>query len=333
MRDIDRKGIALLNRTVDALKKKADQKAPLLWHYTSGSALKDMLRTQEIWSTHYTCLNDEREVSGGFGVLLRWLGVAGSPENYRHDDRLHRFFDHMRFLLRAELLPELKRPPFGLPESYVNESFECFVASFSEEDDDVAQWRAYGGGEGGYALGFEQPILDECCLAADFGSVLLTPVLYDPEAQSKLVHDFIDEAVNSLREELARPPELRMPHCRDEGSAQASAARDALTIFSYIAPLFKDRSFRAEKEWRILFHAEHLKLNECASNLMQFSAKTTVLSRHIRLRFSKELLRQIKVGPSRYKSASASSIDLLLKNFYSYPSICVSTSNSPYRPS
>lgn len=333
MRDVDRKGLALLSRTVDTLNQKAGRDKLLLWHYTSGMALKEILKIQEIWSTHYTCLNDEREVSGGFNVLLRWLGVAGSPENYKHDDRLNKFFDRMRFLLRGELLPELKQPPFGFPESYVNGNFECFVASFSEENDDVAQWRAYGGGEGGYALGFEQPIFDPRCQAADFGSIRLAPVLYDPDDQSKLVRDFIDEIVSSLKEELAKPPELRQTPYHNEESIVLSTARDALTIFSYIAPLFKDRSFRAEQEWRILFHAEHLKLNECASELMQFSPKATVLSRHVRLKFRKELLRQIKVGPSRYKNASVSSINLLLSSFHSYPSIHVSASNAPYRPS
>lgn len=333
MRDIDRKGIALLNRTVAMLKEKPDQKKPLLWHYTSGPALINILKSQEIWATHYTCLNDEREVSGGFGVLLRWLGVAGLPHGYKHKDHLSIFFDRIRFLLRGELLPELKQRPFGFPESYLSDIFQCFVASFSKEDDDLAQWRAYGGGEGGYALGFEQPVIDSCCQAADFGSIVLAPVLYEPADQSKLVCDFIGEMVTSLETELAKPPELRQAHSRDEGSVQVHAARDALTIFSYIAPLFKDRSFRAEEERRILFHAEHLKLGDCASKLMGFNTKPTVLSRHIRLGFRRELLAQIKVGPSRYKTASVSSIKCLLKNCFSYPSIQVSASGAPYRPS
>lgn len=333
MRDIDRRGLDLLNRTVNILNEKAGRSTSLLWHYTSGSALLNILKSQEIWSTHYTCLNDEREVSGGFNVLLRWLSVTGYPQSYRDDRRLNGFFDHLRFLLRGELLPELKQPPFGFPESYVSENFECFVASFSEENDDVAQWRAYGGGEGGYALGFERPIFDPCSQAADFGFIRLAPVLYDPDGQSELVRDFIDEIVGSLKEELAKPPELRQPHLRHEESAARSAARDALTIFSYIAPLFKDRSFRAEKEWRILFHAEHLKLDRCTSQIMEFSPKTTVFSRHVRLKFHTELLHQVKVGPSRYKSASASSIKLLLAKLGLYPSIHVSVSNAPYRPS
>ena len=51
------------------------------------------------------------------------------------------------FLLLQTIITELKRPLRGV--------LGWFVACFTEDGDDLSQWRGYGGGEGGYLIEFD----------------------------------------------------------------------------------------------------------------------------------------------------------------------------------
>ena len=98
-------------------------------------------------------------------------------------------------MLLDELLPAIKQPPFGFPESFLNETYECFVASLSEEDDDLGQWRAYGSGEGGFALGFKPSIAQELLNTTNMGDVDLVPVVYKADDQRAIVFKFLEKLV------------------------------------------------------------------------------------------------------------------------------------------
>ena len=52
-----------------------------------------------------------------------------------------------------------------------------FVGCFSEVEDDLGQWRGYGGGECGYAIGFQAHAFFEALLARP--DALLVPMNYE----------------------------------------------------------------------------------------------------------------------------------------------------------
>jgi hypothetical protein len=63
------------------------------------------------------------------------------------------------------------------------ETAPLFIACFSEEKDDLSQWRAYAGGKGGYAIRFYMQKLAKSGVGCE---CLLLKVEYEPENQANL---------------------------------------------------------------------------------------------------------------------------------------------------
>ena len=231
MRKIDELGLRFLETTVRNLRSEKGPAPSLLWHYTSGLGLLGILQSREIWSTHYTCLNDEAELNAGFKLAANLINLY--EQKFQQKEHVQILLAQMKRLLLGEVLPELKQPPFGFPESFLGEHYECFVTSFSEENDDLAQWRAYGSGEGGYALGFEPEIVDHVSNTPPLGSVSLVPVLYHADEQHKLLFEFLNAVVDALEQDLE---DQNAPYRGGREAVVLEHARDAVVMFSYIAP-------------------------------------------------------------------------------------------------
>lgn len=144
------------------LKKLAQDMPETLWHYTSGAGLIAILRSRAIWTTHISCLNDATEVHYATSLLVsaveeRWARTKSlpSPDIFLYDVLSDRLADDVR----------LRR---------------WFVTCFTTKDDDLSQWRAYSGGEGGYAIGFDTAkMLD----AFRNQNCVLSAVVYDRHTQ------------------------------------------------------------------------------------------------------------------------------------------------------
>jgi hypothetical protein len=113
-----------------------------LWHYTDANGLIGILKSGQIWATQISCLNDTLE-QHHFGELIH---VAVKAR-------------------RKQPVDPLVEPLFRIADEQLNTldstAVGQFVACFSEAEDDLNQWRGYGGGECGYAIGFRlQNILD-----------------------------------------------------------------------------------------------------------------------------------------------------------------------------
>lgn len=139
-----------------------------LYHYTTGENLVRIIESQEIWSTQVSCLNDTKEAIYAVEQLhirvKARLSSAHSPE--------------LGLLLKK--LDELLSHP-------AVESSPAFVTCFSERRDDLSQWRAYAGGEGGYAIQFDQNKLRQC----GFPKSLLVRVEYEASNHSAMFDDII----------------------------------------------------------------------------------------------------------------------------------------------
>ena len=141
-------------------------KAPpaILSHYTNGNALIEIIKTGRLFSTQISCVNDTTEYSYSVNMLHTAFkrvrpSVAGQPDAV--------------FLL-----------------DYIDNNIstgtstsEWFVTCFTQNRDDLSQWRAYGNGENGYSLGFNcggitANIMHNKCL--------LAPVQYDPAIHTRI---------------------------------------------------------------------------------------------------------------------------------------------------
>jgi hypothetical protein len=118
------------------------RKADEVWHYTSADGLIGMLKSGEIWSTQVTCLNDTLEMRYFINLVHDAVKTLRAKTTDADLSILFRIADER--LTSSDL-----------------STVANFVACFSEVEDDLAQWRGYGGGECGYAVGFQsQGILE-----------------------------------------------------------------------------------------------------------------------------------------------------------------------------
>jgi hypothetical protein len=131
--------------------------AGLLFHYTTSSGLIGILQSGCLWATDVRFLNDTSEGQHGREVIEEALANAQFGDDaaltvLREDARA--FFDPTR---RSEM--------------------SSVVVCFSEQGDQLSQWRAYGAG-GGFAIGFDWASLENPRRVFNGFSFFLKPVEY-----------------------------------------------------------------------------------------------------------------------------------------------------------
>jgi DUF2971 family protein len=184
------------NRIGDFL---SEEPPAVLYHYTDQQGLLGIVRTGKMWATNIEYLNDQREYRHALALMEECLR-ARQP-------------DHRALKLLKRWLSGKAKP------------IESYVCSFSCEADSLAQWRAYGGAAGGYAIGFEGETLRQ---AAGKNDMKLVKCVYESEQQSTIVEAVINDVMASLHEPLLSE------------------------YVEILAPRMKHSGFAEEREWRLV---------------------------------------------------------------------------------
>jgi len=279
----------------------------LLWHYTTGTALIGILESATIYSTQISCLNDTSELRYGSNLYRE---AIRSLIPSRSDDPVARdFLDSA-----IEYFKEDEDAPLQMGAPH-------FVTSFSEESDDLSQWRAYGGGENGYAVAFK---------AVDLWGVpnsMLARVVYDPS----LHHSAAQRAVEAMVSFFKEAVEKHKPAHLNNFAIEFFEAWDPHV--TAIAPIIKDPAFYKERECRIIKGFGPSDLNN-----LKFVQKNSLMSRHLPLQPGRLPMNvdyrlpiaQVMVGPCRNPKVSRVSVDTLLRQ-RGYPSGLVTISKIPFQ--
>ena len=257
---------------------------PVLWYYTTASTFAEILKTKKIWSTQISCLNDTTEFRRAVHLL------RGSFKKYI-DDQDNADTKWLAEYLYTELIQD------GADTSWY------FVLCLSNRKDDLSQWRAYGGGEGGIAIGLSS--LHFKTDASNF--TYLAPVSYNVEKQQWLTAKIAAEALHFFREGLKRRPEA-------DRKAWADAFLAAFVgQIIHFAPILKDPAFFQEEEWRLV-----CTLGPTDAKKIEIKQRQTLISRHLPLSFGDKLpIREVLVGPCRHPNTSRISVgDYLVANGY-----------------
>src|SRR5882762_4393642 len=111
-----------------------------LWHYTTGTALLAIVSSGQLYATQVGCLNDSTEIRYATRLLREAFLNLQTDQALEEVER--------GFL--AEFIKDSTQETVVPP----NASSKWFVTCFTQQRDDLSQWRAYSGGENGYAIGF-----------------------------------------------------------------------------------------------------------------------------------------------------------------------------------
>ena len=104
----------------------------ILYHYTKIDTLRKILETKKLRGTHYSQLNDWKEIQIGIELLTQALN-----------------------LWRNSITPDKFDEISQMIADFKSKKEKCYSTSFSTKDDLLSQWRAYTDNhKGGVAIGF-----------------------------------------------------------------------------------------------------------------------------------------------------------------------------------
>jgi hypothetical protein len=113
----------------------------VLYHYTTSSGARNILSSQEFWSTAHDCTNDEAELASANSIVI---DVAQACRRKHATGTAARVLDV--FLA-------------NYPDSMITQMRTVYLTCFSAARDDENQWREYGDNGHGVCLGIR--VLEE----------------------------------------------------------------------------------------------------------------------------------------------------------------------------
>jgi hypothetical protein len=272
----------------------------LVWHYTTGAGLIGIVESGSLFATQVSCLNDATEIRYSAKKLREALSALSAGMNGEQPEAalVKRF---------AELLQDNEAAPTSAPLPY-------FVSCFSSLEDDLSQWRSYGGGENGYAIGVMVKDL--------FGvpNSLVARVNYDAETHGAVAREAAEATVKFYKEGLKEGIE-------DWDNIFLELWDYTLT---QVAPFLKDPGFAVEQEVRLVHLLEQTEMSQ-----LKVRQRKTMMSRHLPMRFPSAgqlgvPISKVIVGPCRHREITRISVDTLLRT-HGYPSGLVVSSQRPYQ--
>lgn len=252
---------------------------PPLFHYTNQAGLLGILESNCLWATAVDFLNDESEYS--YGLALLENALVERCNQVENDKRME------MHLLRGQL----RRFP------------AVCVASFTEEGDLLSQWRAYGGGSGGFALGFRREHLRGLAEGQGF---YLEKCIYPQKDQAKAVDELMDEWHERIR----------------QGKSTIGCAKSA----SKLAVRLKHESFEEEREWRLIGMPKPPSLD--------FRQGKSMLIPYFKfdLGDANAYLQEVVIGPNPHRDLAGRAVSLFMRKLKLFnPEMRVRNSRSPYR--
>lgn len=188
----------------------------ILYHYTTPTGLLGIIGKKEIWASHTQYLNDRMEFRHAVGIIREEIHAMKNEPQYAAD---HDHLDEMESVLE-----------------HSGEMNVC-VCSFSEEADVLSQWRAYGNGSG-FSIGFSGEFLRAI---SDHHKFWLVKCIYEEHEQRHWLRTLLTDV---LRENVQRQ--------LDGEKADLPPGGNLYAYLNRYAPIIKHKSFKEEKEWRII---------------------------------------------------------------------------------
>jgi Protein of unknown function (DUF2971) len=260
----------------------------ILYQYTDAKGLRGILNSGTVWLTDVLEQKDPSEVYHGVEIGAQALSAAAAKEL------------HPTTRLFARQVAENQR-------ELVQHSARYYIACFARVRDDMDQWRAYGAGGNGFALGFDGPALEKafqrsaarnnCTIAMNYTQRPLKQAAV--RLASIVLPRVVRAGVHGLRGHLLR--EWIVTLQTDYSSALLRAAI-----------LFKHPSYRHESEYRLM-HVREAGATRSGELRRKRGASTAWYIGFVWKTGGSDLLKQVVTGPLRDEADSARLVSRRLK--------------------
>lgn len=274
-----------------------------IFHYTTASGLLGILDSKEIWMTDIRYLNDTTEFT------------------YFSDLTRNRFLE----LKKTMTSDEQVAVGSALNQCYeLLERTNIYLASFSEEEDSLPQWRGYCGSRG-YNIGFNKDV---------FLETLKFPNTGDGEETFYLKVSYDVGAANSDAERIINSclAAFKVGQLNDLDSL-----RLIIPDFYKSALTHKHKAFKEEKEWRFVSIGEYY-VPGIRSTPIFFRESGGTLTPFIKASITNSetgltMANSISIGPGHNIELQKSALTNLLKKHGIDTEIEIKESGAPFRHS
>lgn len=242
-----------------------------------------------MWATHYAFQNDPTECQLFFEGLKAGVLDYTKKNNIALNDKEKELTQHPQY------------------------NMNIFTISFSKHEDDLTMWRGYGQNGDGISLGFDfselRSPLSECGADCKKHAGEPTDLLYDEIKKCEYI-----DANNIKIAEEACDKTLKNIFNKDEWTD----VKQAIINNSY-APIYKNKKYEAEGEYRIIKH----------QIMPQYRLADNKLIPYIKVNVPSNCLKRIVLGPCQ----TSSEVIMRIKSFLRTKGmdIEVISSTIPYR--
>jgi predicted GNAT family acetyltransferase len=228
-----------------------------LWHYTSVQGFQGIIASGNIYATDVRFLNDTEEFIHARKVADEV--VEKSPEFGSYNFPLHESLEWLvNTIFKSDFLNR--------------NSAQIFVASFTDSEDDLSQWRGYSHGTCGVSIAFGLG-MHRLPIGSD-SAVTFAPCVYDDDKKQSLIQyalqHFINESetwwadsarrfLNQHSSSKTNPDISQITEFTNaalngqEYQAHLKKGLDKARKSVYpLCGLLKHRSFHHEREWRFV---------------------------------------------------------------------------------
>jgi len=211
-----------------------DKAAPFpgqLYHYTTFSKFIDIFRSKSIWSTDLRYLNDKNEYRDAIKTMTQ-IAIEFSSAETKSKYAASGVWEHIENFIGRIIISA------NNPSDWTN--WQVYTVSFSEDGDDLSQWRAYAR-PSGVAVGLDRKSLVDIAHLQNFW---LEKCIYREKEKKKIIRHLIEKNVDILSsfKEVNQSP----------FDFADSLYKSMMWEFAKFACVFKDDAFESEKEWRLI---------------------------------------------------------------------------------
>lgn len=272
---------------------------PTLFHYTSLEALLSIFAQGQLFASDARYLNDEREIVQTRAMLWHRCDYLLSQGNIPLRPALH--------FLRHYFRPQVTSP--------------VYVASFSEKNDDLSQWRGYTPVNVGVCIGFRSAGLKQALLPLE------------REAEARVKAATLASVIYIDASEARSFDDLLISACEQMEVLEGEVVRASIVtkVFDVAIPFYKDSTFQDEAEWRIcLSQFGHLDMRfpvffrSGRSNLVPYSV-IDFAARQV------QVIQSVTIGPTPNAVLALEAMRRYLASI-GLSDVHVSNSAVPYRP-
>jgi Protein of unknown function (DUF2971) len=279
-----------------------------LHHYASGIGMLGILKEQEIWASSIYHLNDASEFEHGMRLIYSAFDKLALSAA---DDQ-----DRLGAALCLDLIKTAASPI-------------VFVASLSEDDDSLSQWRGYCPPSNGYCVGLNSEKLGRAATESGF---LLQKCVYQSSDQEHLAMQVAGYVLGRVKRNLSPV----------EGIGIKEAAQHRSIAYNEIyaaAASMKHPKFSDEREWRLsgipaLYRGATFPTTELRQGAVMLTPFVRVPLNSNRSWVGDDgraTVSQIRIGPMPYQSLTENA--LKQHSIVKANDILVARSEIPYRAS